>query len=731
MVDRATAEGSADAPGVGRRRFLTYLVAAPTLTVATRLAFEGEAAAADPVVPGLPQVSNVVDFGDVVTNTSAVTAGMMKLEVTPQNKVRFELPRTEVGQGITTAVSMIIADEMGVQLSDVSVQYAPSRPEFVWNQFTGSSTSMRSLWKPLRSIAAGARARLITAAAQRWGLAANTLTTGDSSVYAPDGRSATFGSLTADASKVTAPAVSSEPKPASQYKLIGKPTGRTDARDIVTGKAKYTMDTKVPGALPTIVVRPPTIGGTVSSMDDSAVRNMPGVVSVAKIPTGVAISATSFYEAMKAKDSLKVSWGAGPVDGLSDSDIRSKLQDKTRGFLAPKSGKTVDASFDFGFVSHAPMEVINAVANVKGGKAEVWCPAQTPLVAQKEIAKQLNMPLSSVTVHVTRAGGSFGRWLFFDAALEAAQISKAIGRPVKLMWTRNDDMRHGRMRPACHHNIRATYSGNQVLSFEHRMASVEVDLRHGLGEMLTAAGTEVLHRGVGQMFFNLSESIPYNFGATNMSLTEIDLGIPTGSWRSVHSASFRACEEMVIDQLAKQMGKDPVEFRLQFIKTQAGKNVVRKAADAGKWGRAMPKGWAQGIAYHEEHKSHAACLVEINATDPKHPRVTKAVMAIDVGRPINPRGLQAQMSGGIMDAISTVLQAGLHIDKGAVREGSYSDFQWAKQKNSPLDIEVHIMPATGEPGGAGELGVPTAAGAISNAFARATGNMPERFPINF
>ena len=256
----------------------------------------------------------------------------------------------------------------------------------------------------------------------------------------------------------------------------------------------------------------------------------------------------------------------------------------------------------------------------------------------------------------------------------------------------------GRMRPASHHKIRATYALNNVLSFEHRMAGVEVDLRHGMGEMLTAGGAQVGHRAAGQLYFDLSETVPYNFGGSSLSLAEIPMDIPTGSWRSVHSATFRTAEEIVIDELARQMGQNPVEFRMRFLKTQTAKNVLRKVADAGRWGRAMPAGSAQGVAYHEEHRSSVACLVEINATNHAQPRVTKAVMAVDVGRAINPTGLRAQLSGGLHDGISTVLQAGLHIDKGAVREGSFSDFRWAKQRHSPLELELYVMPATGEPG---------------------------------
>ena len=736
MVDPSKTAAPTEESGLGRRRFLTYMVAAPTLTVGARLALDSDTAASAqsllPPVPSPPQAAAVVDFGDAVVNASALTAHLMVLKVSQDNRAVFELPRTEVGQGIATTIGMVIAEELDMPLKSVVVQLSPSRPELMFNQFTASSTSVRSLWKPVRAMAAAARSQLVTAAAKRWNVPANTLTTSGAKVSAPDGRSATFGELTTDAAKVSVSVVPANPKPASRYTLIGKPTARTDARDIVTGKVKYAFDQTIPGALPTVVARPPTLGGTVGSVDDSAARAMPGVVAITKIPTGVAVSAKTFWEAMKAKDALKITWKTGPDDALSDSDIQAKLADKAQGFLSPGGlGKTVDASFDFAFVSHAPMEVLNAVADVKPGRADVWCPAQTPIVAAGEIAKELNLPKNSVTVHVTRAGGSFGRWLFFDAALEAARISQAIGKPVKLMWTRNDDMRHGRMRPASHHKIRATYALNNVLSFEHRMAGVEVDLRHGMGEMLTAGGAQVGHRAAGQLYFDLSETVPYNFGGSSLSLAEIPMDIPTGSWRSVHSATFRTAEEIVIDELARQMGQNPVEFRMRFLKTQTAKNVLRKVADAGRWGRAMPAGSAQGVAYHEEHRSSVACLVEINATNRAQPRVTKAVMAVDVGRAINPTGLRAQLSGGLHDGISTVLQAGLHIDKGAVREGSFSDFRWAKQRHSPLELELYVMPATGEPGGAGELGVPVAAAAVANAYARATGTQPRRFPINF
>lgn len=722
-----------DGEGLGRRRFLTYLVAAPVLTIAARVGLDSAApGTANAVIPSPPQTGDVTDLGDVLVAASAPTSNLLVLQITPANRMVLQVLRTEVGQGITTALAMLVAEDLDARLTDVDVPLSDSRPELMYNQFTGSSTSVRTMWNPTRQVAALARARLVTAAAQKWGVPASTLTTHDSSVFAPDGRSATYGSLSAAAAKVIAPAVAPTPKPASQYKVIGTPTSRVDARDIVTGKAQYALDLNVADALPTVVARPPTINGTVASFDDSTARAMPGVVAVTKIPTGVAVVAETFDQAMKAKNALKVSWNGGPIDSMSDADFRAKLAGAVQPFADPGLlTKYVDGTFDFAFVSHAAMEVLSTVADVRSDHAEVWTSTKTPIIAQETVASTLGMPTSKVTLHVIRGGGSFGRRLFFDPAIEAAQISQAVGKPVKLMWTRNDDMRHGRLRPASHHKVRATYNATDVLTYEHRVASVECDFRHGFGEALSAGGATLGNGTAGQAMFNLSVVVPYNFGVVSESLTEVAFDMHTGSWRSVYSAPVRAAEEMMVDELAALMGKDPVAFRKEFFKSDKARAVLDKVATAGNWGRTMPSGWAQGVGFHEEYRSSVACLVEINATNTAQPRVTKAVVATNVGRAINPRGLQGQLMGSVIDGISTVLQAGVHIDKGAVREGSYSDFHYARQRNAPLSFEAYVMPADGSPGGAGELCVPAAAGAVANAYARATKTQPRQFPINF
>lgn len=723
---------NSDSSKVTRRGLLAFLVAAPTLTVAVRLGLGAEAAPAPTALPSLPDLKDFADLGDLLTTMALPTSRLVTLEVTPENRVVLQLPRAEVGQGISTATAMIVADELDARLATVDTPLSDARPALLWNQMTGGSNSVRSLYGPLRALAAEARARLVTAAAQRWNLRADTLVTRDSKVVAPDGRTASYGSLSAEAAKVTVPAVSTQPKPEDQQKVVGRPTNRLDARALVTGKAKFAMDLAVPGALPTVIARPPSIGGTVASVDDSAARNAPGVIAVTRIPTGVAVVAETFGQAIAAREALEITWNPGTVDDLSDEDIRRKLRAATPPFgplalLTPR----IDAEFDFAFVPHAPMETNSAVADVRRDRAEIWAALKNPIITQQTIATEVGLPQDKVTVHVTRGGGSFGRRLFFDAALEAAQVSKQVGRPVKLMWTRVDDIRHGRMRPATHHRLRVTHLAGQVVSYEHRVASVQTDFRTGVGEVLSAAFAKLLPASFPQTVFALTEKVPYNLGLVTELLNEIPLRMNTASWRSVYSATVRAAEEIMVDEVARALGQDPVAFRRATLKTARARAVLDTVAEHGRWGRPMPAGHAQGVAFHEEYRSCTACLIEIDARDPKQPRVIRAVIAADVGRPINPRGLESQLLGGLTDGISTVLQAGVHIDKGLPLESSYAQFRYARQRHTPSDVDIHIMPANGDPGGAGELGVPAAAGAVANAYARATGTSPRSFPINF
>jgi isoquinoline 1-oxidoreductase subunit beta len=702
-------------------------VAAPTLTMVVTSA-DGLLAPLEEAGAALG-VSDVVDLTDALTLATLPTAYLLKIEITDANRVVVHVPRAEVGQGITTAMGILAAEELDARLDTVDVVLDDARPELLFNQLTGGSNSVHSLYTPMRTVAAAARARLVTAAAARFGVPAGTLVTRDSLVLAPDGRSATFGSLSAAAAQVAAPAVPGTPKDPAQFTKIGQATTRLDARAIVTGAAEYALDLPVPGA-PTVVARPPTIGGSVMSVDDRAAPGMPGVLGIARIPSGIAVAADTFGQAQAARDALAITWDPGPNAALSDADIRARLQGATLPFVAPPLGAlAVDRTFDFAFAPHAPLEVHTAVADVRADRAEIWFGAKSPIIAAQQVAAAIGLPRQKVTLHVVRSGGSFGHRLFFEPAIEAAQVSKALGRPVKLMWTRNDDMRHGRMRPASHHKVRATTLLGNVLTYEHRQATLPVDFSHGLGEALSGAGFDVLSRGATQTVYQMSQKVPYRFGTATQLLSDVPLEFPTGSWRSIYSGQAAVVNEVMVDEIARALRVDPVAFRRSKLSSTRLRAVLDKVVTAGQWGKAMPAGTAQGVAVHDEYKSVVAFLVEIDCRNAAAPRVTKGVCAVDVGRAVNPRGVEAQMQGVLVDGLSTTLTAGLHVDHGAVREGSYSDYRFARMADSPPTVEVHVMPPTGEPGGAGELGFPAAAAAVANAYARATGTAVRRFPL--
>ena len=738
------------AVGVSRRRFMGYLIAAPVVVAGADLLLVEQARAAIPT----HQPVDDYDLTDFLTDATKPTAHLITVTVNNDGTVSFALPRAEVGQGITTATAMTIADEMDIALDKVEITLADARPELVWNQLTGGSNSMHSIFTPVRVAAALAKHQLLQAAAAELGGDVGQLTVANGVIKAPNGRTASFGSLTGKAAVADTRGASVSLKASSQYKLIGTPQRRIDALDIVTGRKQFAMDIDVPNALPTMVCRPPTINGTALAVNNqSQVEAMPGVTDVAIIPHtafvpgGVAVRAKTFGQCIDAVRALDVKWGAGTVDGQSDADVLSALEAAELPLTpALPTGTTLDQRFTFYFRPGDPLETNCAIADVRQGSAEIWSSLKSPIWAQEEIAKSLGLSPTSVTCHVTQGGGSFGRHLFADAAFEAAAISQQFGKPVKLMWHRTDNFRQGRTHPMCTSRVRVTYSGSNVLAFDQRHTSVATDFTHGLGELLSATYADLPKQnslGYSQAVFTLTANVPYNFGAVTQLLNEIDdPGVyNTSSVRNIYSPDVCTAKELMVDQLARAMGQDAYKFRRNFIRDKRLLAVLDTVAKAGRWGRSMPKGTAQGLGVHIEYKGRAACLVEIDCTPATvnrkvengytGPRVTKVVYAVDVGLPINPLGLKAQMMGGIMDGIAQALSYSLHLNDGHFLEGSWDNAYYTRQWNVPFEVEVIVMPpTTNDPGGAGEFGVAASMAAVANAYARATGKLPTSFPIN-
>ncbi len=738
---------------VERRSFIGYAIKGSALAVALTVGADSvtgsdDAEALD-LLPPIPELANALDLTDLLLLSGDPFYYDYLIRIEADNRVRFELPRMEVGQGILTAAVMIVAEELDVAVDMIDPSLSPAEIRRLTGQITGGSHSISSLWDPLRKVTAALRQMVVLAAAQQLGVPADQITTQDGIASAPDGRTLRYADLTNGVEGRNDLARLAVPKDPSAYRVVGQPTGRLDARDIVTGKVEYAMDLDVvPDAMPTVVARPPTLGGTVASYDDSVARSLPGVIDVVEVPidvegasSGVAVIARSFGEAFRGRDALEIVWNGGTADDLSDDDIIDDLRRINLPTLPsiPLLTKKVSGEFIFPYMAHAPMETMTAIADVSGGSARVWTGVKTPVAAQAKIARDLGILPTSVEINVIKTGGSFGRRLFFDAAVEAARISSIAGRPIKLMFTRQEDTKFGRARPLSIHNVQATYrtrslfgGKGRVFSFDHRAATPELDLRHGFGEGITALGGELVPFGFSQTIWHSTQLVQYDFGLTTLLLNEKKFPVATSSWRGIYSGTAVVANEVIVDELARAMGEDELDFRMRTLDDERSKAVLAKVAELGDWGRSMPAGSAQGFGLHNEYKSRAAVLCELQTSpDPDvDARVTKLVVSLDVNRVVNPTGLEAQVIGAATDAISSILRTGLHLDNGAIRESSYGDFEIAQMKHTPPEIEVHFMPPNGErPGGAGELALPAVAAAIANAFARATGIKPRRFPL--
>lgn len=749
------AGGGNDSGQTSRRRFLGYLIAAPTLMVAADLGAGSIFApgTANAAVLSAPQPSDIVDLSDLLTYSATLTGNLISVTINQDGTASFAMPRVESGQGITTSTAMIIAEELDLPVEKVLVTLADARPELLFNQFTAGSNTTLSTYIPFRVAASLARQRLLQAAAIELGDNIANLSTKAGIVSSTNGQSISYGDLAVKASVTVTQTLTTVLKPSSSFTVIGKAHNRVDALEAVTGRKMYAMDMVMPTALPTMICRPPTIKGTPQSVSNAAaVLAMPGITHVQVISTGVAVRGRTFGQCIDAVNALKVVWNPGTVDGESDATVLAKIKAAEIPLAVPSVPlltQTVEASFTFHFRSNSALEPQTAIADVRPGSAEVWSSMQSPILTQRDVATKLGLPIAAVKAHVLEGGGAFGRRMFSNAVVEAAEISQKMGVPVRLMWHRCDEFRVGRTHPMCTSRIRATVLLGNVLTFEQRHTSVATDYTQGFGEAITAAAAILPPAGLGnelgfsQTVFATTANVPYNVGVVTQVLNETMKydDFATGSARNLFNPDVVCAVELMMDQIAKTMGKDPLQIRRELVKDDRARAVLEKVASVGNWGRAMAPNTAQGIAIHTEYKGATACLVEVDNTPATvnrpirdgvtGPRVTKVVFAIDAGLAINPRGLEAQMEGGINDAIGQVFTESLHLKNGAFLEGSWDNYFYTREWNTPPVVQVIVMPpTTGHPGGAGEFGVAAAKAAIACAYARATGKLPTSFPIN-
>ncbi|ALE75325.1 isoquinoline 1-oxidoreductase [Pseudonocardia sp. EC080625-04] len=744
----ASGDGRKD---VSRRRFLGYLIAAPTLVVAAEVGrqtmFGGTSApvANAAAIPSPPLPAELYDLLDVIRDTARPTANLVKVEVNRDGTVSFALPRSDNGQGIITSTQMIIAEEMNLDPDQVNVTLADARPELVFNQLTGGSTTTFSTYTPIRVAAALAQGRLLAAAANELRQDVNVLKSRQGLITGLNGEELPFGELTEAASVSVTEASEVVLKDREEFTVIGTRRNKSDQLAMVTGKKQFLTDMQVPDALPTVICRGPNVNSAplgVNNIDE--VRNMPGVTDVEQVSVGVAVRAKTFGQAVDGVNALDVNWDAGTAEGENDESVLAKLREGELPLAVPQvAGETVEGDFTFYFRSNSALETNCAIAVVGDGQAEIWGPSKSPIAAQAEIAKKLGMAQNAVTVHVTEGGGSFGRRLFFDALEEAAEVSQTMGKPVKLMWTRSDDSRQGRTHPMATCRVRAQVSGDAVSSFEIAHTSVATEINPGLSEAITAAANKAPlgNLTVSESIYVTTQTNPYNVGVATSLLNEVDMRFNTCSMRNIYSPDTATARELMVDQVAAKMGKDPYEFRSAFTKLTRWKNVVDRAAEEADWGKSMPEGTAQGIAMHVEYKGVACAVVELDCRPETvnreirsartGPRVTKVTYVVDGGLIINPRGFEAQMMGGINDGIAMTLTAGLHLVDGHFVEASWDNYFYTRQWNTPPEMNIIVIEDSEapEPGGAGEFGVAATCGAIACAYARATGTVPTEFPI--
>jgi len=674
-------------------------------------------------------------------DTDLLAAGTFEpniwLKVNSDDTVRIMLSQLEMGQGVMTSMPMLVAEELDVDWSKVKIEWTPAdakygNPNFGGQQLTAGSNSVRGMWKILRGAGATARAMLVTAAAQQWSVPENSLTTEKGAVlHKASNRRATYGSLVDKAASLPVPK-DVKLKDPKTFKLMGTDVPRLDIPEKVNGTATFGLDVKLPGLLTARVSRSAVFGGKVKSFNDAKAKAVPGVKHVVQISNGVAVVADNYWSATKGLQALEVTWDDGPLANLTSADIIRKYAE-----LAQKAGKparvqgNADAAyggapkkfervFEAPFLAHATMEPMNATADVKADSCDVYVPTQGQTACHMAAIAASGLPMAKVKVHTTYLGGGFGRRGEADYVTEAVEISKAVKAPVKVVWSREDDMQHDFYRPISYARMTGAVdaSGKATVFTQHL---VQQSLMKRLGSLPP--------NGVDFISMDGSATLPYDIANIKIEYTEQDPGIPYGFWRSV-GASFQGfAVEAFVDELASTAGKDPYEFRKAMLsKAPRHLAALNLAAEKAGWGKPLPQGRARGIAVMEAFGSILAQVTEVSVDAKGAVKVHRVVCTVDCGWVINPDTIRQQMEGGIIYGLSAALKGEITIDKGRVVQRHFNDYPVVRHSEMPK-IEVYLVPSFEEPGGIGEPSTALAAGSLVNAIYAATGKRVYKLPV--
>jgi isoquinoline 1-oxidoreductase beta subunit len=661
------------------------------------------------------------------------------LRITPDNKVTIVVARSEMGQGVRTALPMILAEELEADWKNISIEQAGASTLY-GDQTTGGSASIRTTWDPMRKAGAAAREMLISAAALTWGVPRSTCTAESSHVkHAATNRSLSYGELASKATTLPIP-TDVALKQSKDYKIVGQRLARIDSPAKVKGEAVFGIDFRLPDMKFAVLSRCPTIGGKVSAIDDKESKKISGVSFVGKLnDSSVAVVADSVWGAMEGRRVLNVTWDDGPNKDLNTAAVTASLKQAASkksanlfvaGDPTKAQGRHISAEYELPFMAHAPMEPGNCTAHYSGTKCELWAPTQVPQDCRDSVATAIGLDPDQVKVNVTLMGGGFGRRLEHDYAVEAALVSKAINAPVKVVWTREDDMRFSTYRPASLHQLNATLDGSGMpVALTHRIISPSISGQKG---QPTPNGVDP----------DLPDEAGPVYGLPNYSIDYVlaETPVPLGWMRSVYALQAAFALESFIDELAIAGGKDPLQYRLKMLAkdqdlqyftttwhTARMRGVLQLAAEKSGWDKPLPPGHYRGVACFGCFSSYMAEVVEITM-EHDQPRVHRVVAAVDCGQVVNPAILEQQIQGGIVYGLGNALRAKITIEKGRVVQGNFDDYAPLRMEETPA-VEVYAIPSAESPTGIGEPSVPPVAPALCNAIYAATKKRIRALPI--
>jgi isoquinoline 1-oxidoreductase subunit beta len=676
----------------------------------------------------------------LAAETSAPYAPNAFLHIAADNAVTIMVNKSEMGQGVYTSMPMLVAEELECDWSKVRVEPAPVEP--VYNnpatgmQMTGGSMSVRTEWERLRQVGAAAREMLIAAAASTWRVDKASCRAENGSVVDTSGKALTFGQLAEQAASLPVPEKVTLKDP-SAFKIIGKPTLRIDTPEKVNGQAIFGFDITRPGMLTALVARSPVFGGRVKSFKSEKAKAVRGVKEVVQIESGIAVVADNFWSAKEGRDALKIVWDEGPVFSLATDAMREQYAKmaKTPGAMARKDGdpekvigsaaKRVEAEYEVPYLAHASMEPLNCFVDLGADSCEIWTGTQFQTVDRDNAARTAGLKPEQVKVHTTFLGGGFGRRAnpHSDFVVMGVQVAKAIKKPVKVVWTREDDMKGGYYRPMWYSRLAAGLdAGGNVLGWRHTI----------VGQSIMAGSPfeqRMVKNGIDATSVEGAQDIPYEIPNILVDLHSPQIGVPVQWWRSVGHSHTAFVVESFMDELAHAAGKDPYEFRRALLARHLRhRGALDLAARMAGWGAALPAGRSRGIAVHSSFGSFVAQVAEASVSPAGEVRVHRVVCAVDCGRTVNPATIEAQVESAIVFGLSAALHGAITLKNGRIEQSNFNDYRVLRMNEMPV-VEVHIVPSTEAPSGIGEPGTPPIAPAVANAIFAATGKRIRRLPI--